>query len=114
MREISFRGKFPSLRLWNYGYLIIDSGITYIDDGIGLKIEVDPETIGQYTGLKDKNNIRIFEGDIVREGGETGVIKYSRARFIVNTIRGIVWNPNENCEIIGNICDNPELLKKGE
>ena len=87
-------------------------------------IEIDHNTIGQYTGLTAKNR-KIFEGDIVKFGDIIGIINYNFGCFCVKTNKpdwksrtnpaiDIVFNeyPNE-VEIIGNIHDNPELLKGG-
>ena len=84
--------------------------------------EVIPETVGQYTGFTDKNGKRIFEGDIIRKTNEGRHPKIFTANihtdFRVN--EEVYYGPcehfTESCEyeIIGNIHDNPELLKGGE
>ena len=83
--------------------------------GIG-GIEVDYQTIGQYTGFTDKNGKKIFEGDIVRErGGESYQGYYEIDNVLTVKIPDILVNfeMSYDCEykIIGNIYDNPELIE---
>lgn len=156
MREILFRGKRADNGEWEYGDLwcnpygkrvvCIVSPIN--DQGTTGGNEVDPETVGQYTGLTDKNGRKIFEGDIVdlfgmkgkvvQECGAFGIgfmktIDYdlleskipfnNSANFCFNdnfiSFWEVFWNyeqddnPLYEVEVIGNIYDNPELLKGG-
>ena len=120
MREFLLRGKRTDNGEW-----ITDSE-TYIRDGDGIwlsdenlnVVTVIPETVGQYTGLTDKNGVRIFEGDIVtgwfNHEKIVGYIFYGgNAQFFIQRdgIYGIGLD-NSDCwlEVIGNIYDNPELL----
>ena len=141
-REIKFRGKSLNTGLWSYGDLRQDNICkkTYIE------YEVDPETVGQYTGLKDKNGKEIYEGDILRFQVPDGtirhfVIEWADEDRILRPLSDFVpdgnpirisgwcfnWNgyrlyptvidgvpDNEVMEVVGNIHDNPELLKGGE
>ena len=124
MREILFRGKRTDNGTWAYGYLFCIWERTYLcwgttNDVPNMK-EVIPETVGQYTGLTDKNGKRIFEGDVVitrtTSSKFTGRIEYSTeyVRFVCITNDDIPFPMDSQFkyEVIGNICDNPELLEK--
>lgn len=121
-REIKFRGKRLDNGEWMYGSLVIINGRTFIfnDD---MRKEVDPKTVGQYTGWKDKNGGEIYEGDIV--GGSNGSINCQewpfqlevrwdeeKCRFTVPQWRDMYRTHYYN--VLGNIHDNPELLKSNE
>ena len=120
MREFLLRGKRTDNGEW-----ITDSE-TYIRDGDGIwlsdeklnVVTVIPETVGQYTGLTDKNGKRIFEGDIVSLVKHDGLIYkvvYVPCRYELVNSKGVNCfvldlYKSENIEVIGNIHDNPELL----
>ncbi len=127
MREILFRGKRVDNGKWITGFLSKTSTrfkycIEYIEHGIMVYGEVDPETVGQFTGLTDKNGTRIFEGDIVTLPEETEpyemryVIQWEEdnARFIA-TAEGDTYSFDNiwgcQVEVISNVHDNPELLE---
>ena len=120
-REILFRGKRVDSSEWFEGsYWLSRSAVretTYITDGYGNLFCVIPETVGQYTGLNDKNNVKIFEGDIIKYKENLFEIKYSteRARYLAVLTNG-VFDPvaMQNCEVVGNVFDNSELLKGEE
>ena len=131
MREILFRGKRVDNGEWTEGDLIQSRGKTYIhpkansfgvsETGLSKLIvlhEVIPETVGEYTGLTDKNGKKIFEGDIIRSNSERGYIEYypNDCAFDVVDDHGFYWLISEmsNIEVIGNIHDNPELLEEKE
>ena len=126
MREILFRGKRIDNGEWVYGDLVQSPAYCvvqiYEQDLCGDNFAVDPSTVGQYTGLTDKNGKKIFEGDIVKH--------YFSKRF--DPIVGRVAFDGHDCrlklysctdgtesgfyrgciyEVIGNIHDNPELLE---
>lgn len=125
MREILFRGKRLSDNEWMEGNLFIDDKgekhelcIGYVNYRVTW--EVDPETVGQYTGLLDKNGERIFEGDVLTVDGEDGffVLEFQEdtARFVMSGDSIVVDFDNfwsYEVEVIGNIHDNKELLEEG-
>lgn len=120
MREISFRGKSVYTDEWVTGY--------YIGAGTLVKHgdehwSVDDDTVGQFTGLTDKNGKRIFEGDIVRNADGylfsaqyPFAVKFCDGNFCGDA-GGFVYISGEEfryCEVIGSIHDNPELLEVEE
>ena len=139
MREIKFRGKRIGTSEWVYGDLIHRQiwseafpVIRMQDDGFDIyeECEVISETVGQYTGLKDKHGVETYEGDIVAfedsDGGyeyqdlvmNTGIVEYGELRFYftnrVAVEMGDFYIKDGRCddiEVIGNIHDNPELLE---
>lgn len=125
MREILFRGKRTDNGAWETGSLVVIRGGTseeriYIAEKMtGYHTPVISETVGQYTGLTDKNGKRIFEGDIVAGYFDhkeiIGYILYgSNAKFFIERLGlyGIFLDNSEDwVEVIGNIHDNPELLE---
>ena len=140
MREILFRGKRVDNGRWVDGYYVYDdcgqitenptSYIVHLNQHPcgwdTIPYEVIPETVGQYTGLTDKNDTKIFEGDIVegvvywQERPKNGVVAFRDGSFGLIWHRGDVeqFNPftsmcNVEYEVIGNIHDNPELLEVG-
>ena len=135
MSEILFRGKTTLDNEWVIGAGVYKSeGYTWIitDDvtrtesrGTGSDA-INPETVGQYTGLTDKHGEKIFEGDIVAgavhwlERSKNGVVAFRDGSFGLIWYRGNIeqFNPftsmcNVEYEVIGNIHDNLELLKGG-
>lgn len=121
MREILFRGK----RLDNGGWIEGDlrqypSGAAAIrSDKIGSTIKVDPATVGQYTGLKDVADNRIFEGDIIEwdpVGTMYGVVEFDEGGFCANKHflnDGLYCGCFEGL-ILGNIHDDPDLIERSE
>lgn len=133
MREILFRGKRADNSEWVYGRTLSDDVIApkgqMFRMGNGMYAEglmgyvVDPATVGQYTGLTDKNGKKIFEGDIVsvedhlipkgkRYRFFDGTVEYKDASFAIvgEDFSAYRWI-DYDIEVIGNIHDNPELLQ---
>ena len=135
MREILFRGK-TEFNTWvtgsliqvsnyccilsedngeNYNYPYLDGELGTID---GMATPIQPETIGQYTGLTDKNGTKIFEGDIIKIGNKIRFVFFGAAAYRHTNFgeyaSDLTIKDANNCEVIGNIHDNLELLKGGE
>ena len=122
-REIKFRGKSKRTRELVYGYYWTnENGNYFIRQTVDLDgcfsiadIEIDIETLGQYTGLHDKNGKEIYEGDILKGtfyGFPMPEYDYVFQIYWNEKVKGFMANyfePSE-CKVIGNIYDNPELL----
>ena len=127
MREILFRGKRKDNGEWLKGDLLQNVDCLKIREQeksinqTARSFEVIPETVGQYTGLNDKNGKKIFEGDIVKlsykDGFEIGLIGWSNidVRYKFASPDGTAYgiDVTDTFEVIGNIHDNPEFLKGG-
>jgi len=117
MREFKFRGKRLKIGKWVYGDLFCGSSIVPFGKGQASLVDIEPETVGQYTGLKDCHGKEIYEGDIIRypdtiliQPIKTAVVIYKYDRFIAegfDNTYDINW---KKIEVIGNIYDNPKLL----
>lgn len=140
MREILFRGKRTDNGEWAEGYITCKPSAVHYEgyspwfiekpprdpDDQGTLSRVIPETIGEYTGLKDKNGKRIFEGDILADRyGDKGVVTaniYNCGcchRVYGFSICYTDGEPTDALEfeyskVIGNIHDNPELLNTND
>lgn len=146
MREIKFRGKRADNGEWVYGDLLRMHGVPYIYPDPAPNgwndYEVITNTVGQFTGLHDKNGKEIYEGDVLRripneqysdatgipldmlredigEGGDLVFVRYdeSQARVMYYSLIDRFNSPWLNTKyftVIGNIYDNPELLKPND
>lgn len=116
MREIKFRGKEKDNSRWMYG--LRDN---YFWNNINL------ETLGQFTGLKDKNEKEIFEGDIIKDNNGIGVLMWFQTAWGIasyaygysglnsyTAVDSFYTNEVKEWEVIGNIHDNPKLLTKNK
>ena len=147
MREIKYRGKTYELwytdepSKWVYGFITqLPKDFNWMHISSDTRVMVKPDTVGQFTGFRDKNGKEIYEGDIVREkeiGGYgyeyVGVVRYYEedARFGIDITatnkfsKRILFSIGEHTindgyctikytteyEVIGNVLDNPELLE---
>ena len=133
MREILFRGKRVGEGTWKYGSYVEQYGTTQIylrngadEDGFDC-YHVEPETVGKYTGLTDKNGTKIFEGDICEITTFTyedediqlvGKVCFKYSSFVFQGLKhpddevlfSSVCDFDTDVEVIGNIHDNPELI----
>lgn len=147
MRDILFRGQRTDNGEWVYGsmfsidletcsrvekkkytHCITEPKVEFYHGQVARLEFVIPETIGQYTGVTDKNGGKmIYEGDIVvarqgRNAVDKAVIRYENGAFMVYPHNGKIyertiweyWYNDWDLEVIGNIHDNPELLEDGE
>lgn len=108
MRQILFRGKRVDNGEWVYGFLTqmwAKYHIVY-EYNENVAYEVVPETVGQYTGLVDKNDKKIFEGDIIRFEGEK--IAY-KVEFTDGCFSPFDCLSPHKLQVIGNVYENPEL-----
>ena len=139
MREIKFRGKRLDNGEWIYGSLLVSHFkddkkeryfITQFSGNYTFEHEVDPNTVGQFTGLRDKNGRDIWEGDIFGSGIVRSVFRvpgglafednpvsfgYDHRAPVypyssIAEMQSVSWL-SQCCEVIGNIHDDPELLK---
>ena len=143
MREILFRGKRVDNGEWVYGDLLrakgyvnrIEYTVIFTDPAEFPKgeyfgaVHILPETVGQFTGLRDKNGKRIFEGDIIKipddydtygmNAGEVYEVYFGFGGFRLKpkyrkNSRGYFLEDSGEVEVIGNIHDNPELIAEVE
>ena len=140
IREVIFRGKRADNGEWIEGSLLgidwCDKPSTYSiapNTPVSVFYSVIPETVGQYTGLTDKNGVRIFEGDILKstikiidcddeefsispyDREDIGIVEWRKDGFMIAHKSGTWARSFYGCEnyVIGNIHDNPDILKGG-
>lgn len=134
-RTIKFRGKRVSDGRWLYGYYYYkwrtSQNVIHLDaqQGVGVdnEFEVTPESVGQFTGLKDKNGKEIFEGDVIRRTISVPELDPVSYNEVISFVPGYfnsckISDKNDTgsvlmeyhlheIEVIGNVTDNPELIK---
>lgn len=126
MRTIKFRAKtLGDNNVWVFGDLHIRSAFAHIHTDLGTKSNIDTDTIGQFTGLYDKDGKEIYEGDIIleklkrsRKDGDLYEIVFEDCQWFGKNKDGAatslsLLNDFHVIKIIGNIHDNPEILRRG-
>lgn len=130
MREYLFRGKRKDNEEWvhgdlwcnPYGKRVVCIVSPINNQGTTGGNEVDAETVGQYTGMVDKNGTKIFEGDIIdflyrSDGDDYGIVQYDVDETEFGFVHNLIYDGlgrhycSRDIEVIGNIYDNPELMK---
>lgn len=126
MKEILFRGKRKDNGKWVYGFYALfasNKGLkhgiyTGAESGCVIPYAVDPKTIGQFTGLTDKNGKKIFEGDIIVKGFEQYEVQWNaeQVRWGIYSdnyeVAGFTKFSEPYFEVIGNIHDNLEVAEE--
>lgn len=130
LREIKFRGISTDEKVWIYGNLLISQNPRHNFETLIIPQEkcnsymaIIPSTVGQYTGLKDRQGVEIYEGDVLDYDngiGIKGIVKWYKDGFAIRILGAgdasnkSLYQSTEDIEVIGNIHENPELLKEGE
>lgn len=129
-REIKFRGKRIDTGKWVYGSLLQwkDGDATICaneseNNNVLIKHDVNPDTVGQYTGKKDRNGKEIYWGDLLKSGDVIFEVWWSEDTLcymldMVNPFKEMAARMSDlniaGMEVIGNRWDNPELLEEGK
>ena len=123
MRTIRFRGKsitkfgkVINIGDWIYGGISMDYDRVWIDTEYYGQIIVDKETVGQFTGLYDKNGKEIYEGDIAKYGNTIGKIMFLEGCFVLSDFEEQEeWTLayiSDEIEVVGNIYDNKKFIRR--
>lgn len=102
----------------DYKYLLLSGDLYNIVDFSEVATRPDIFVVQQFTGLYDKNKKDIYEGDVIKshtlihQNKFIDRVEFRHGKFILSGMEYDLWDLHEDCEVIGNICENPELLNE--
>ena len=124
MRTLLFRGKSLETDIWVYGGILIQLKRSFIIDIESNLKEVNPDSVGQFTGNLDINKNNVFEGDVVESKTPYGNLEkeivwdkercgfYMKSSFVAYDSKNLYSISKKRMKVIGNTFDNPELTQK--
>lgn len=111
MSEVKFRAKVLNTNNWIYKQPFHIRGTWYMYNNLWDMVPIEHKTIGQFSGLKDKNGVEVYENDIILLRGRTKYkVVYQMQGFWLDG-RTPLWATSKEIEVIGNVYEHPHLLE---